>query len=246
MRLNKVMKHDDDPVRGSLTFTLAPIQTTSLRDEVHERLRLAIVSGYYKAGTRLNERKLAAEMGVSTSPVKEGLRRLEAEGLVRTEPRRGSFVTFEARQAEEMTLARAALESLVAGMAAQHATQDDLERMRALLGRMKAALEGDDVDHLVSLNSAFHDAVRAASGGTYLLGLLNTLHAFNHGTRVAVLSDRRVRKASLREHTAIYEAIAGRDVARAEALMRSHVTDAGKTHIELLFQADRESTGAHT
>lgn len=240
-----MMHSPDDPVTGSLNFSLAPIRTTSLRDEVHERLRLAIVSGYFKAGTRLNERKLAAELGVSTSPVKEGLRRLEAEGLVRTEPRRGSFVIFAARQAEEMTLARAALESLVAGMAARHATPGDLARMQDLLAQMKAVLEGDDMAHLVRLNGAFHESIRAASGGTYLLDLLNTLHAVDHGTRVAVLSDKRVRKASLREHTAIYQAIASGDVTQAETLMRRHITDAGKTHIELLFHATQES-GAHT
>ncbi|MFV0283457.1 MAG: GntR family transcriptional regulator [Castellaniella sp.] len=241
-----MIHHHDDPVKGALSFALAPIQTTSLRDEVHERLRLAIVSGYYKTGERLNERKLAEEMGVSTSPVKEGLRRLEAEGLVRTEPRRGSFVTFAARQAEEMTLARAVLESLVAGMAARHASAQDLVRLQALLAEMKAALAEDDVDHLVTLNSAFHETVRAASGSTYLHGLVNSLHAFSLGTRVAVLSDRQVRAESLNEHTAIYQAIVRRDVARAESLMRRHITAAGQAHVELLFHAVQTTDGAHT
>ena len=227
------------------TFTLSPIQTTNLRDQVHDELRLAIISGHYKTGERLNERKLAAELGISTSPIKEVLRRLEAEGLVRTEPRRGSFVTFSARQAEEMTLARAALESMVTGLAAQNATAGDLSNMRQRLADMKAAIATDDPEQLVVFNEAFHNAIRSASGCTYLLELLNTLRAFDHGTRVSVLSHKKVRTESLKEHTAIYQAIARHDAARAEALMRHHITAAGKTHIELLFDAPPHSTGAH-
>jgi len=227
------------------TFAFQPIQTTNLREQVHEALRLAIISGHFKAGMRLNERKLAAEFGVSTSPVKEVLRRLEAEGLVRTEPRRGSFVTFSARQAEEMTLARAALESVVAGLAARNASGQDLKRLRGVLAQMKAAIAQNDAEQLVAFNESFHDTIRAASGCTYLITLLDTLRAFNHGTRVSVLSKEDVRAASLHEHTAIFKAIEAHDVSRAEALMRSHITDAGKTHIELLFGPSTDFTGAH-
>src|SRR5688572_16893814 len=83
---------------------LAPVDPAflrGLREHVHDVLRRAIISGDIPAGARLNERQLADELGVSTTPLKEALRRLETEGLVATEPRRGVRVTFDAGQAEE-------------------------------------------------------------------------------------------------------------------------------------------------
>src|SRR3546814_1757699 len=91
---------------------------------------LPIFAGRFRDGERLNERELAKDLGVSTTPLKEALRQLEDEGLVRTEARRGVFVTFGTQQAEEMSLARAALESLIARLAAKRATGDHNEALR--------------------------------------------------------------------------------------------------------------------
>ena len=99
-----------DPVDPSLL--------KGLREHVHDALRRAIISGEIPSGALLNERQMAEQLGVSTTPLKEALRRLENEGLIVTEPRRGTRVTFDAAQAEEMALARAALESMIARMAA--------------------------------------------------------------------------------------------------------------------------------
>src|SRR5579885_1642210 len=89
---------------------LEPIVAQGVSDHVQHRLRAALLSGRFQSGQRLNERMLAAELGVSTTPVKAALQRLEVDGLVRIEPRRGVYAEFDARQAEQMTLARAALE----------------------------------------------------------------------------------------------------------------------------------------
>src|SRR5258705_1510897 len=97
---------------------VAPAYLKGLREHVHDVLRRAIIAGELPSGTILKERQMAAQLGVSTTPLKEALRRLEGEGLVATEPRRGIRVTFDAAQAEEMALARAALESMIARMAA--------------------------------------------------------------------------------------------------------------------------------
>jgi DNA-binding GntR family transcriptional regulator len=88
---------------------------------------------------RLNERDLARDLGVSTTPLKEALRQLETEGLVRTEPRRGVFVTYGAQQAEEMSLARAALESMIARMAAKRASLADVDVLRAQVADMETS-----------------------------------------------------------------------------------------------------------
>ena len=214
---------------------LEPIRLRSLREHVHEELRQAIISGRLKAGAKLNERQLSADLGTSTSPLKEALRQLEAEGLVRTEPRRGTYVTFSARQAEEMMLARAALESVIARQAAKHATDEALDAMQVTLEKMRAAMESGDVENLIASNEAFHDAIHEASGCDYLCRLQNAQRTYDHAARVTVLSSETVRRASFHEHEAILRAIQARDEDSAERLMRKHIMDAGQTHIELAF-----------
>ena len=212
-----------------------PIRLRSLREHVHEELRQAIISGRLKSGARLNERQLAADLGTSTSPLKEALRQLEAEGLVRTEPRRGSFVTFSQRQAEEMMLARAALESIIARQAARHGSVEAFDLLRSVIGKMLAAVESGDVEELIRMNEQFHDAIHDASGCDYLRRLQNTQRTYDHAARVTGRSQEEVRRISFLEHEAIMKAIVTRDEDAAERLMRQHIMDAGKTHIELVF-----------
>lgn len=214
---------------------LEPIRLRSLREHVHDELRQAIISGRLKTGAKLNERQIAADLGISTSPLKEAMRQLEAEGLVRTEARRGSYVTFSARQAEEMTLARAALESIIARQAAKHAPEEAFSVLRGVVEKMRAALESGNVEQLIVLNEEFHDAIHEASGCEYLRRLQNAQRTYDHAARVTVLSREEVRRASFHEHEAIMKAIVARNEDDAERLMRQHIVDAGKTHIELVF-----------
>lgn len=214
---------------------LEPIRLRSLREHVHDELRQAIISGRLKTGAKLNERQIAADLGISTSPLKEAMRQLEAEGLVRTEARRGSYVTFSARQAEEMTLARAALESIIARQAAKHAPEEAFSVLRGVVEKMRAALESGNVEQLIVLNEEFHDAIHEASGCEYLRRLQNAQRTYDHAARVTVLSREEVRRASFHEHEAIMNAIVARNEDDAERLMRQHIVDAGKTHIELVF-----------
>lgn len=225
----------DSSANDSELCVLEPIKLKSLREHVHDELRQAIITGRLKAGSKLNERKLASELGTSTSPLKEALRQLESEGLVRTEPRRGTFVTFSARQAEEMTLARAALESIITRQAAKHATKADFDLLRAVIEDMRAAVVSGGVQDLIALNERFHDAIHEASGCEYLRRLQNTQRMYDHAARVAVLAREEVRRASFLEHEAIMQAVIARDEDLAERLMREHIVSAGKTHIELVF-----------
>ena len=121
-----------------------PAYLMGLREHVHHVLRRAIIAGELPAGTWLNERQMATELGVSTTPLKEALRRLESEGLVATEPRRGVRVTFDAGQAEEMALARAALEGMIARMAAQRIDAEGTVRLGAIVDAMALATTGGD------------------------------------------------------------------------------------------------------
>ena len=220
---------------------MSPAVLLNLRDHVRQSLREAIIAGRLPSGERLNERALAQEMGISTTPLKEALRSLEAEGLVRTEPRRGIYVTFNARQAEEMTLARAVLEGVIARQAARHAKTGTLAILESVLEPMRAALAARDIGRLIELNERFHDAIHDASGCDYLRRLQGGQRMYDHATRLIVLAEPGERERSVREHHAIFEAIRQHDEALAEATMRQHVMLAGETHIRAAFRGRRHA-----
>jgi DNA-binding GntR family transcriptional regulator len=214
-----------------------PMYLKSLRDHVHDLVRSAIVSGRLKEGEKLNERRLANELGISTTPLKEALRALEVEGLVRSEARRGIYVTFSPAQAEEMTLARAALESMIARQAAKRVLPEHVQMMRGFLEQMRAALKAVDVPRLIELNEKFHDVIHDASGCEYLRRLQNGQRMYDHAARLLVLGEEVERVRSVEEHEAIVDAIAEHNPDLAERLMRDHVIRAGEKHIGIVFGA---------
>lgn len=215
---------------------LDPIQFKNLRDHVHDTLREAIISGRLATGEKLNERQLAAELGISTTPLKEALRQLENEGLVCTEARRGSYVTFNARQAEEMMLARSALECVLARQAARHGSDEHFTQMKLHIEQMREALQAADVVRLIELNEVFHDSIHEASGCEYLRRLQNGQRVYDHVSRITVLADDSERKRSFAEHEAIMKAIVSRNEEEAERLMRNHVVLAGEKYLGAVFK----------
>ena len=214
---------------------IQPIFLANLRDHVFQSLRNAIIAGRFSNEERLNERDLARELGVSTTPLKEALRQLEAEGLVRTEARRGVYVTFGAQQAEEMSLARAALESMIARQAAKRASDEDVNMLRHLVREMETATSSGDVEVLIELNELFHSQIHEASGCDYLRRLQGKQQMYNYTTRVALLGEAEERGRALVEHRAIAEAIAVSDQDAAERIMRDHIVRSGRRHVQTVF-----------
>jgi len=223
---------------------LNPVLLANLRDHVHGELRRAIFAARFGQGERLSERDLARELGVSTTPLKEALRQLEAEGLVRAEPRRGVFVTFGRRQAQEMFLARSALESMIARLAARDASEADCVALRGHVKEMRTATQSGDVDRLVALNEAFHDRIHDASGCDYLRRLQARQEVYDHAARVALLAEKDERTRALGEHRAIQEAVCARDEDAAERIMRDHVVRSGKRHVEAVFGLETREVAA--
>ncbi|SFI37764.1 DNA-binding transcriptional regulator, GntR family [Bosea sp. OK403] len=219
---------------------VAPHLLRSLREHVHERLRRAIVAGRFRNGERLNERQLAEMLGVSTTPVKDAIRKLESEGLVRTEARRGVFVEFSARQALEMALGRAALESIMAHIAANRLGDADIAEMARLIDDMEHATAHSALEDLVTLNEAYHGTIHRISGCTYLEHRLDGQRMYDHAQRIALLSEPTERAQGFEEHKSIFEALAGRDPALAETRMRRHIVRSAKAHVHQVFGADAE------
>lgn len=219
---------------------VSPHLLRSLREHVHERLRRAIVAGNFRNGERLNERALAEMLGVSTTPVKDAIRKLESEGLVRTEARRGVFVEFSARQALEMALGRAALESVMAHIAANRIGSDEIAEMSRLIDDMAHATEHSELEDLVVLNEAYHGAIHRISGCSYLERRLDGQRMYDHAQRIALLAEPAERRQGFLEHQGIFTALKAHDPALAEQRMRSHIVRSAKSHVRQVFGADAE------
>lgn len=197
-----------------------------LRDQVREELRDRIGDGRLAPGQHLIETALAEEFGVSRIPVREALRGLEREGLVTTVPRRGVVVS-ELTRADIVHLfeVRSALEVLAFRLAAEHATDDDMEHLRAVLADTQDAIDRNDRLETVRGNMQFHDSVMRISGNPFLASALEPLLGrirwlIGHGHEP---------QRDISEHRALAEAIGAHDPDGAAALAAAHLL-ASRTH----------------
>lgn len=211
----------------------------SLRDHVRQQLRMAIISGSFAPGERLNERMLAEELGVSTTPLKEALRQLDSEGLIETVPRRGLIVRFDAEFAEEMIHARSALESALAAMAAERADQAVRDHLREIVEDMARATEAGDVTELIALNEAFHGEIHTAARSRHITRLAAQQQLYDDTARRVIHRDAGESRSALEEHTAIYEAIVAGDAEAASDRMSKHVLRSGRLYLSAVFNKDR-------
>jgi DNA-binding GntR family transcriptional regulator len=214
---------------------LDPAQVISVREHVYDGLRRAVLAGHFRTGEQLKERSLAEMLGVSTTPVKEALLQLQSEGLVRSEARRGVFITFGRKQAEEMILARASLERTITYLAAERATPSMHDVMAALVVRMSEATQAGDVDMLIESNAAFHEAIHRASGCAYLRQILLGQAVYDDLTRAELMRNPDERMLAFTEHAAIQRFIAERDATRAERAMYDHVVRSGRLYLDRKF-----------
>ena len=221
---------------------LGPLAIAGLREHVHRALRQAILSGKFASGSRLNERRLAEQLGVSTTPVKEALRQLEADGLVETKPRSGVIVKFDYAWAEEMILARAALESTIAQLAARRITDDERSGLAAILDGMRDATQSGGPEDLITLNETFHDRIHKIARTKYLGQLTDRQQVYDSGARRVIHLDPQERENALLEHVAIGEAIIARNPNLAETCMRNHVLRAGESYLNLVFKTKQGLT----
>ncbi|MDS9469763.1 GntR family transcriptional regulator [Paracoccus sp. MBLB3053] len=224
------------PVAETILAPLDPQAFSGLREHVHRALRQAILAGGYEAGARLNERSIAEQLGVSTTPVKEALRLLEADGLVRTRPRSGVIVNFDFACAEEMILARAAIESTIARLAAQRIAASEKPGLGAILDEMRRATHGGEAEEVIRLNEVFHDHIRSVARANYLRLLNDRQDVYDSDARRIIHSDPAERERALAEHEAIGQAIIARDAEAAEVAMKAHVLRAGETYLDLVFR----------
>ena len=212
---------------------LAPIRLDSyqpLREVVCETLRDAIRKGILKPGERLMEIQLAEELGVSRTPVREAIRKLELEGYVIMMPRRGTYVAnLSIRDVNEVFEIRTSLDSLASGLAAERITDEELERLQRLLVRISEYVETNDMEKIVETDTEFHDLLYQASRNTRLVGIIFNLREQLTRFRTTSMAFPGRLAATLEEHRRIVEAIAQGDVKEAQAAAEYHMEKSEQT-----------------
>ena len=199
-------------------------------EQVHTALAAGIVQGQLPPGSPLGETALAAQFGLSRTPVREALQKLAGEGLVERGPRRAFVVRRMSTDAlRHLFEALGELEALCAGMAARRMSAAEI----ALLARILDS-DGPCADY-ADVNIRFHDALRQGAQNQVLAGLLGDLNRRSLPWRNAQFTQRTERiDTSRAEHRAILEAVITRDADRAAALMRTHMGAALGTVLELI------------
>ncbi|RVX38801.1 GntR family transcriptional regulator [Nonomuraea polychroma] len=198
---------------------------TSKTDMVAATLRELIIAGELRPGSPLRQRDLAERFGVSQTPVREALQRLESEGLVRGDLHKGATVSEADKGAtEENFQIRAALESLGAELAAPRIGEADLERLEELNAELAGIPDGDP--RYADLNRHFHHLIYEAASSPLLLAIMRLLwQSMPQGPRVL-----RTHLESTRQHAQIIDALRARDGARAARITREHIL--GAEHLD--------------
>jgi DNA-binding GntR family transcriptional regulator len=212
---------------------LGPIQLDSyqpLREVVCETLRDAVRRGILQPGERLMEIQLAEDLGVSRTPVREAIRKLEMEGYVIMMPRRGTYVAdLSIRDINEVFEIRTSLESLASGLAAERINEDELEKLQRLLVEIGAYIKSGDMDSIVRTDTEFHDLLYQASRNSRLVGIISNLREQLTRFRTTSMSFPGRLKATLEEHRKIVEAIAQGDEKAARKAAEHHMEKSEQT-----------------
>jgi DNA-binding GntR family transcriptional regulator len=213
---------------------LAAASALSLADQAYDRFREALRSGALAPGQRVLETEVAERFGMSRTPVREAIRRLQSEGLVAPLPGRGLCVArYDHAEVDELYVMREALEGTAARLAAENAGRPDI----ALLRRMVAEEAALPLDQAAEHNRRFHRALHQAAHNRYLLRALSAISDALLLLGPTTLEPPGRAAAAREEHARIVAAVAARDGAAAEAAARAHIAAAHEARLGLAAAA---------
>ena len=203
-----------------------------LRDVVFNTLRKAILTGQLKPGERLMEVHLANSLGVSRTPIREAIRKLELEGLVIMIPRRGAEVArITEKSLKDVLEVRRALDVLSVELACDRITEEDIERLLNACQDFEQAARGKDTSVIAKADVDLHDIIVEATGNQRLQQLVNNLSEQMYRYRFVYIKEESQHDTLVVEHREIYESIARRDKERAMAAARIHIDNQEKSII---------------
>lgn len=195
-----------------------------LREIVFESLREAIIDGRLKPGERVMEIQLAEKLGVSRTPVREAIRKLELEGLLVMIPRRGAYVAdISLKDIIDVLEIRSALEGLAASLAANRIDEDELKLLREKAIEFKKCIENNDVQGMINRDSEFHEIILKASKNKKLITIIEGLKEQVQRFRVAYFTEYNMTTNLVKEHQSVLEAIEEKDPEKASKYAQQHI-----------------------
>ena len=201
-----------------------------LRDVVFNTLRKAILRGELKPGERQMEIQLANKLGVSRTPIREAIRKLELEGLVLMIPRKGAEVAqITEKNMQDVLEVRKALEELSVQLACERITPEQVEEMKMAAEDFRKVLKSGDVTKIAEADVKFHDIIFAATNNQRLITLLNNLREQMYRFRVEYLKQKECYPQLLEEHDKLIALISGGEVEEACELMGCHIDNQAST-----------------
>ncbi|MDU4862393.1 MAG: GntR family transcriptional regulator [Terrisporobacter othiniensis] len=206
-----------------------------LRDVVFENLRTAILEGNLKAGKRLMEVQLAEQLGVSRTPIREAIRKLELEGLVVMLPRKGAYVAnMSFKDLIDVLEIRASLEGLAASLASERLRDEDIVELERVAKEFEKSVREADIDTVLKKDVEFHEKIFLMANNKKLYHLITSLWEQVHRFRVTYVSNYEASLSLVDEHNRILEAIKSGD----SELAKKYATE----HIELAEQFFMDNT----
>lgn len=202
-----------------------------------EEIRRMVQRGVLEPGQRISIDYLAEMFGISRTPVREAVQRLELEGLVEVIPRIGVLVrAITTDEARDVYLLKAAIEPLAARWAAERSSATATRSLEQIIGRMQDAVRDEDIIGYADLVEEFHQALIEAAGSPGLVGMWSVISGRVHQLRMLNLMQEGRLESSLLQHRAVTEAVASADGDAAEAVMRTHMHDAHESALRAVAQ----------
>lgn len=204
-----------------------------LRDVVFENLRSAILEGKLKSGQRLMEVQLAEQLGVSRTPVREAIRKLELEGLVVMLPRKGAYVAnISVKDLMDVLEIRACLEGLGASLAAERRDEEDIKKLESIEKEFEEAVKTQNIEMLLKKDVEFHECIFEAANNKKLEKMINSIWEQVQRFRTTYVSDYNASLSLLDEHQAILKAIKEANVVDAKKFAIEHIEKAEQFMLE--------------
>lgn len=206
-------------------LTLSMDDYLPLRDVVFNTLRQGILRGLLPPGLRLMEIQLAKQLGVSRTPVREAIRMLELEGLVKTIPRKGAEVAeITPKDLHDVLEVRCAMEALAVELSCKTITTEELEALKKVLDKFRHLVPKGDVNELAECDVEFHDIIIQSTQNKRLIQLLNNLREQMYRYRLEYLKDISTHQHLIKEHQAIVNCLEHHDVEGAKQIINAHIS----------------------
>lgn len=210
-----------------------------LRDVVFNTLREAILKGELKPGERLMEIQLAERLGVSRTPIREAIRKLELEGLVLTIPRRGAEVAkMTEKNMREVLVVRKALEVLAVEIACDVITPTQIVELKEVARAFERSMDTKDLKKIAEADVRFHDVLYQSTGNTRLLQILNNLREQIYRYRIEYLKEESTYPSLLQEHEALIQGLKNKDKAYVKEIMEKHIENQERTVINIIREQE--------